>query len=67
MIGCWDKEATLDDDDESDRKRYGGPITTGMIITALLCFNKRDVDPMADYDLDELTKCINGWLTPVDK
>jgi len=53
---------TADDDDEP------GPITSGMILTALIsCRKDRRSDISQHVDFELLTRIINGWLDPVDR
>jgi hypothetical protein len=54
--------AAADDDDEP------GPITSGMILTALIsCRKDRRSDIRQHVDFELLTSIINGWLDPVER
>ena len=56
-----------EEDEARDRERFAGPITDAMLHTALRKSAYSPMDnPAVRYNLAELAKIINGWLSPVN-
>lgn len=51
-------------DDNADRERDGGPISDGMVLTALIATMHEGCEASQCVDYKSLTKIINSWLTP---
>jgi hypothetical protein len=56
--GHWPRE-----DEDRDRKEYGGPISPGMVMTALNECAHDGFDHRV-VDVKKLTRVLNGWLIP---
>lgn len=57
----------VEDDDNERRERDGGPISDGMVLTALIATMHEGCEAHRCVDFKALTKIINGWLTPASE
>lgn len=61
-----DLHAMSEAEDKSEAVRFGGPITNGMLMTAINQCVLYDVAAHNVVDCEKLAKIINSWLVPVN-